>query len=322
MSQELLDLFYPLSETEQQIQAGTIEPPDSQTGDHLVLQRETFLRKGKLIDLRMNHRLCAAPLHSHDFIEMAYVLHGHLTHEIEGKTVELTEGDLLIMNRNVHHSVARCGQEDIMINFIALPEYFERALKLAELEDSPMRRFFLSCILDTDNTPDYLLFNVKDILPVRNLIENMIWSIKNDIPYKQTTNQLTMALLLRLLQYHAGHVRSDTPEYGLIWEVQRYIDRNYRDGSLEDAARQLHYDYRWLSHEIIRKTGRTFTALMQERRMQQALYLLKNTDYPVADVAEKAGYANLTFFYRIFQKTYGVTPKQMRRDEETGNKEP
>ncbi len=312
MSQELLDLFYPLSEIEQEYKARLIQPPEAQEKGRLVLQREKFLRTGKLIDLRLNHRFAYAPLHSHDFIEMAYVLHGSLTHEIEGKTVKMTEGDLLIMNRNVHHSVALCGQEDIMINFIMLPEYFERSMKLAELEDSPMRRFFFSCILDTDNTPDYLLFNVKEILPLRHLIENMIWSIKNDIPYKQTTNQLTMALLLRLLQYHAGQVRSDTPEYGLIWEVQRYIDRSYRDGSLEDAAEKLHYDYRWLSHEIIRKTGKTFTALMQERRLQQALYLLKNTDYSVADVAEKAGYTNLTFFYKIFRKTYGVTPKALR----------
>ena len=312
MSQKLLDIFYPLSETEREYSAMSIKPPEEQTRDRLVLQRDDFLRKGKLIDMRLNHRFAYAPLHSHDFIEMAYVLHGSLTHEIEGKTVEMNEGDLLIMNRNVHHSVALCGQEDIMINFIVLPEFFERAMEIAQLEASPMYRFFLSCILDTDNTPDYLLFNIKDILPLRHLVENLIWSIKNDIPYKQTTNQLTMALLLRLLQYHAGQVRSDEPGYGLIWEVQRYIDSHYRDGSLEDAAGQLHYDYRWLSHEIIRKTGKTFTALVQERRMQQALYLLKNTDYPVGDVCAKVGYTNNTYFYKLFQQTYGQTPKKLR----------
>ena len=311
MSEELLRLYYPLSENEKDVLAGRLKPPGEQK--HLVLRREQFLCRGKLIDVKPNYRFCAAPLHSHDFIEMAYVLHGTLTHQIEGKAVVLTEGDLLIMNRNVHHTVELSGQEDIMINFIVLPEFFERAMEIARLEDSPMQRFFLSCILDNDNTPDYLLFNVRDIMPLRHLVENLIWSIKNDIPYKQTTNQLTMALLLRLLQYHAGHVRSDEPEYGLIWEVQRYIDKSYRDGSLEEAAGLLHYDYRWLSHEILRKTGKTFTALMQERRLQQAVYLLKNTDYSVADVAEQAGYANLTFFYRIFRKTYGVTPKEMRR---------
>ena len=310
MSEELLRLYYPLSEIEKDVLARRLKPPEEQ--ENLVLRREQFLRQGKLIDVKPNHRFCAAPLHSHDFIEMAYVLHGSLTHQIEGKAVVMTEGDLLIMNRNVRHTVEMSGQDDIMINFIVLPEFFERAMELARLEDSPMHRFFLSCILDNDNTPDYLLFNVREILPLRHLVENLIWSIKNDIPYKQTTNQLTMALLLRLLQYHAGHVRSDEPGYGLIWEVQRYIDSHYRDGSLEEAAGLLHYDYRWLSHEIIRKTGKTFTALLQERRMQQALYLLKNTDYPVQEICEQVGYTNNTYFYKLFQQTYGVTPKKMR----------
>lgn len=315
MSEELLNIFYPLSELETNILAGTEEPPDARRYDDLVLRRERFLRRGKLIAIALNYRFCTAQLHSHDFIEMAYMLHGSVTHEIEGRTVALTEGDLLIMNRNVHHSVGFAGREDIMINFIVLPEFFGRAMELAQLEDSPMHRFFLSCILDDDNTPDYLLFNIREILPLRHLVENLIWSVKNDVPYKQTTNQLTMALLLRLLQYHAGNVRSDEPGYGLIWEVQRYIDKNYRDGSLEDAAAQLHYDYRWLSHEIIRKTGKTFTALTQERRMQQALYLLKNTDYPVQQICEQAGYANNTYFYRLFRQTYGVTPKKWRDSE-------
>ena len=315
MSEELFSVFYPLSEFEKQAMEGNWEPPENWNHRDMVLRREIFLRKGKLIDIKMNNRFQFAPLHSHDFIEMAYVLHGRLTHEIEGKELVMTEGDLLIMNRNARHAVALCGQDDIMVNFIVLPEFFERAMTEAELGDSPMHRFFMSCILDTDNTPDYLLFNIKNILPLRHLVENLLWTIKNDVPYRQSTLQLTMALLLRLLQYHAGQVRSDEPEYGLIWEVQRYIDVHYRDGSLEEAAEQLHYDYRWLSHEIIRKTGKTFTRLLQERRMQQAMYLLKNTDYPVGEVCAQVGYANNTFFYRLFKETYGVTPKKVRGSE-------
>ena len=312
MSEELLSVFYPLSELEELGKAGLAESPAEPEHGRLVLRREAFLRKGKLIDLRLNHRFFRAPTHSHDFIEMAYVLHGSITHEIEGKELVMTEGDLLLMNRNTYHAVAMCGQEDIMINFIVLPEFFERSMKLAELEDSPMQRFFMSCILEEANTPDYLLFNIKEILPLRHLVENLIWTVKNDVPYRQSTLQLTMALLLRLLQYHAGQVRSDEPEYGLIWDVQRYIDVHYCDGSLEDAAEQLHYDYRWLSHEIARKTGKTFTRLLQERRMQQAMYLLKNTDFPVGEVCARVGYANNTFFYKLFRETYGVTPKKIR----------
>ena len=46
--------------------------------------------------------------------------------------------------------------------------------------------------------------------------------------------------------------------------------------------------------------------------MQQALYLIKNTDFPVQDVCAQVGYTNNTFFYKLFKETYGMTPKKVR----------
>lgn len=41
----------------------------------------------------------------------------------------------------------------------------------------------------------YLHFKVADVLPVQNLIENLIWTIKNDSLNKRSINQITMGLL-------------------------------------------------------------------------------------------------------------------------------
>ena len=42
MSEELLSLFYPLSDIERQIQEGQMKPPESQARDGLVLRRDSF----------------------------------------------------------------------------------------------------------------------------------------------------------------------------------------------------------------------------------------------------------------------------------------
>ncbi len=310
MSDEILSLFYPLSQTERDYMTGVKKPPTDK-GD-IVLSGDLFLRDGKLISIAPNFRFNSAPTHRHDYIEMAYVLHGRLTQTIEGKKIGMAEGDLLILNLNARHSVDICGADDIMVNFVILPEFFDHALKLSGMEDCPMRRFFINCIFAEDDRPDYLLFNVKDVLPIRNLIENLLWSLKNDIAYKQSTNRLTMALLLRLLQFHAGGVRSDEESTDVMWRVHQYVETRYADGSLADAAKTLGYDYRSLSREIVKKTGKTFTALIRERRLQQAVYYLKNTDRPVADVCAQIGYSNITYFYKAFVDRYGVTPGGMR----------
>jgi AraC-like DNA-binding protein len=91
------------------------------------------------------------------------------------------------------------------------------------------------------------------------------------------------------------------------------IEENYKDGSLSEAARLLHYDFYWLSHEIKDRTGKTYTEHLQEKRLSQAAFLLKNTTLSVEDVAIAVGYENKSYFHRIFTARFETTPKKYRK---------
>ena len=95
-------------------------------------------------------------------------------------------------------------------------------------------------------------------------------------------------------------------------EIFRYIEENYKDGTLTDAARLLHYDFYWLSHEIKNRTGKTYTEHLQEKRLSQAAFLLKNTELSVDGVAAAVGYENKSYFYRIFKEKFGISPKKYK----------
>ena len=60
------------------------------------------------------------------------------------------------------------------------------------------------------------------------------------------------------------------------------------------------------------KTGYTFQKLLQRKRFQKAVYLLVETELTVEDIALEVGYENQSYFYRQFQKRYGMTPKKYR----------
>lgn len=94
--------------------------------------------------------------------------------------------------------------------------------------------------------------------------------------------------------------------------VFRYIEENYRDGSLTELAGLLHYDLAWLSRQIKRRTGKSYTEHLQEKRMSQAAYLLKNTAMHVDRIAEAVGYSNLRYFHQLFRERYGLSPKKYR----------
>ena len=80
-------------------------------------------------------------------------------------------------------------------------------------------------------------------------------------------------------------------------------------------AEAVHCDVSWLSREIRRRTGRTFTELTQERRLTQAAWLLKNTRQKVSDIALSVGYENISYFHRIFARRFGLSPKKYRDSE-------
>jgi YesN/AraC family two-component response regulator len=97
-----------------------------------------------------------------------------------------------------------------------------------------------------------------------------------------------------------------------MMQVLDYVDSHYRDASLSALARDLHYDPFQLSRMLKSRLGRNFTDLVQERRLSQARYLLTHTPMSVLSIAEAVGYANVSYFHRIFRASAGTTPRHYR----------
>jgi len=81
----------------------------------------------------------------------------------------------------------------------------------------------------------------------------------------------------------------------------------------EALERELSYDSSDTIY-VAWKTGKTFTQLVQEKRLTQAAYLLKNTRMKIETIAHAVGYENITYFYRLFTRSHGKTPADYRGD--------
>ena len=120
-------------------------------------------------------------------------------------------------------------------------------------------------------------------------------------------------LFLQLMnQIDRMETSEEDKDQKLIMDVLSYIEEHYRDGELEQLAKELHYDMRWLSKEIKKRTGKTYTDLVQTKRLQQAAYLLATTGCNVMDIGLAVGYDNTSYFHRIFQEHYQMTPRKYR----------
>ncbi|MFV0466298.1 MAG: AraC family transcriptional regulator [Lachnospiraceae bacterium] len=319
MRESLLEQLRIVTEEEQKILSGetNIEKSIYTSESSFIVDKKKMLEKGKLIDLRTHTRFIHFPPHRHNYIEIIYMCSGSTTHMINKKQeVVLKKGDLLFLNQNAVQEIMPAGMQDIAVNFLVLPEFFNQTFELIQ-DTHSVWDFFSGALQSSKSTTDYLLFRVSDILPVQNLMENMIWSLINKQTNRRNIYQMTMTLLLLHLANHMDRLElQEVRQYDqeMMSAVVRYVEERYMEGSLTELANAQNLSLPSMSKYIKSKSGHTFQQLIQQKRLNQAALLLSTTRLTVEEVISAVGYDNTSYFHRIFKEKYGCTPKKYRQN--------
>ena len=315
MDSRLLSALAKITEEEKDlITGGEIEKKRYTSGRNFVVDRAKMLRRGELIALRPHTRFVDFPLHSHNFIEVMYVCQGSITHDIGEKEVVVQAGDLLFLGRHTCHSIHAAGKDDVGVNFMILPEFFDTAFTMIDRDNILMD--FISGFLRRSDSPDrYLHFRVSQVAQIQNLIENLIISLIDHHEDENRINQILVGLLFLYLQKHTGLLEEPAPvdyQDNLVMAVLKYIDQHYPEASLSELADYMGVSLPFLSRLINKKTGSNFKELLQRKRLQVARTLLVDTHLSVSDIVSAVGYENNSYFYRCFREKNGVSPKEYR----------
>ena len=168
MQQALLEHLRVITKEEQRILDGVAEVDKDlyTSGKDFTVDSAKMLSEGKLIAVRTHTRFVHFPSHRHNFIEVLYVCQGQLTNIIGGKEVVIHKGELLFLNQYTRHEILPAGEEDIAINFMILPEFFDVAYTMAG--NNNVLADFLVNVLRQDESVQYAEMRLP------NQYENMI----------------------------------------------------------------------------------------------------------------------------------------------------
>jgi AraC-like DNA-binding protein len=323
MQTKLLEYLGQISEEEQKILDGSSDVEKhiySNTTEFIVDSRK-MLRRRQFIDIRPHTRFIHFPEHSHNYIEIVYVCSGNMIHIINGVTrITMERGELLFLNRNAKHEILPCGKEDIAVNILALPEFFEQTFETVR-DSSLLFNFVFANGGKAMDESSYIHFRTGDVLPVQNLAENIIWGVVNKQNYKRSINHSTMGLLILHLLNHTDNINRDDPhqyEQNIVINVLKYIDENYRTARLEEFSTEQGLPPYYLSKIIKKYLGSGYKQLLQQRRLEQAVQLLTQTRMSVEEISLAVGYENNSYFHRLFREKYDVTPYGFRKRDVSG----
>ena len=54
-----------------------------------------------------------------------------------------------------------------------------------------------------------------------------------------------------------------------------------------------------------------------KKRLKKAKLLLETTDMPIKEVSDSLGFYDIAYFYKVFKKTFAITPKEYRETKKT-----
>lgn len=322
MNKTILERLSQITEEERRIlKGGAVDKSIYTDGEDFTVKSSKILGHERFIEMRPHTRFANFPKHKHNYIEMIYNCFGVTKHVINGSDeIELTEGQILLLGTDAVHEVKLAQKDDIAVNFIIKPEFFNFNAGLSY--ENAIYNFIMT-ELSKKGGESYVRFDVSASLPVKNLIENLIWSFIFPEENSDVLQNMTLGLLFAELTKRAGVVSKSVAssyEQDITLKVVNYIESSYKDAKLSTIAKELKISVVSLSKIVKNYSGKTFKDLLQEKRLSEAEKLILNTKIPVTEIIFAVGYENTNFFYKLFSQKYGCTPKEYRKNRASKKK--
>lgn len=86
---------------------------------------------------------------------------------------------------------------------------------------------------------------------------------------------------------------------------------------LNHIAEELNVNASYLSNLFHKETGNTITMYVNQKKLEYAAFLLSNTEWNVAAIAQECGILDENYFARIFKKQYHMSPTQYRKQKKS-----
>lgn len=144
---------------------------------------------------------------------------------------------------------------------------------------------------------------------VRTLLEIMVMEYADP---REDSQRLLKSMLQTLLQEIARLYRIEKSENihkTVSEQILDYMSDHSDVVTLKEIAAHFSYHPNYISTLLKRETGKKFTEILLEKRMERAVLLMQNTTLSIEEISVMLGYSNQSNFYKAFKDYFGKTPR-------------
>ena len=261
-------------------------------------------------------------MHTHDFIELSYIISGRALHYIGDAVYEAQAGDLVIVNYGVKHTFVPLNDTEERFSTYDLlftPKFFDSAeIGSSDFYELASSYLFYS-VLPENQIRDYMLNLIR---PEADIFNELFSKIYNEFTIKQSGFvSMIRAYLIELITLIFREIgsKSSVPDKKMnaVEKAIEYMKRHYNTRiNLDNIVADLFLSKDYFRQLFKKSTGTSITDYIQKVRVDEACRLLRCSDATVSEISECCGFNDIKFFYKTFKKLTGKTPNEFRKEKE------
>ncbi|MNB82966.1 Bifunctional transcriptional activator/DNA repair enzyme AdaA [compost metagenome] len=248
--------------------------------------------------------------HLHPTYEIYYLLSGKREFFIRDRTMEIQEGDVMIVSPNVLHRTTNAAEpqhERLIVNIhrdLMLPSGVGGQEVFAPLLGADYR--IIRC-------------SIQERLYTDELARRIIGEVQRGEPgfglfVLTLVQQLILFSCRRMTEDNEEPAEYPSPMHERISGIVRYINEHYMEKlSLQLLAERFFISPYYLSGFFKKATGFTFVEYVNSVRVKESIRLLADTGLPAHLIARKVGFGSVSHFGRVFRQVTGKPPLFYRK---------
>lgn len=253
-----------------------------------------------------------------DYIELRYIISGHLEVEIEGETACFTDNEICFISSMACHRESIKNSECLLVNISIDREVFNEVF-LGNVSMTPLQQFLRKNIMKYSDLQHYLKFTPtgKERLTQ---IQDYLFHIVSEIRGRQPGYMdISRGYLIRLMDelssgYQYNFSRQESALYAekLFESVTEFMKNNLTTVQMPALTKAFHFQPNYFNNLIKKQTGMTYSEYLVYLRIERARLLLESSDLNIEEIMWMVGYHNKGFFYRKFTESTGLSPAKYR----------
>ena len=251
-------------------------------------------------------------IHSHDFVEIVYIIEGSGRHRINDEEFEVKAGNLLFINYGCTHAF-HVDDKLVAYNLMIRVDYFtEKMAKNDQLFYMLALTSFEKIQRELNDKSPLVFFDYSE----RDEIFGLFKKVEDELSKNELGKSLVLDSYISIILckvFRKIFMQDGEKDLLIPQDIIDYIATHFHEKlSLSDLAQRCFYNPTYFSRLFKKAFNMSFTDYVMELRLKHCCELLKNSDYTIERIIEECGFSGRNLFYDRFKAQYGCTPNEYR----------